>query len=356
MAATAGGCAGWRIVPSPTPSGSANVVSVVAIRTTAWAVGFTAPSMGGGATVALHHVGSRWAPVATRNPDATSNRLDAVDGLTDRNVWAVGSRLTGEHGTQVEHWNGAAWAVVQSPSPPDTFSSLDGISVVSPTDAWAVGSSQAFTGSSVTSLIEHWNGHTWRIVPSPNPGDQNSLLDVFARSATDVWATGSTTHGTRIVNVVLHWNGSGWTRVVAPSPGLEYNVLESVVSLGPKDAWAVGNASNGGVSRRQPLTLHWNGARWTEVPSPRLWGQLNDVAVTPRGRLWAVGYREGSIDSLIERWNGSSWNVVQSANVQGASGSPLFGVTTSTSGDSTWAVGAAIVGSKLRTVIERPCA
>ena len=353
-AATSAGCAGWRIVPSPTPRGSANIPSVVAFRSTAWAVGFSVPAMGGGGTVALHRVGGHWISVPPRNPDPTSNRLDAVDGLSDRNVWAVGTRENGDHGTLVEHWNGSAWSVVPSPSPPNTFNGLDGISVISPTDVWAVGYAQSMSGPSVTSLAEHWDGHQWQIVPSPNPGDENYLLDVFARSATDVWAVGQTTLASKIGNLVVHWNGTSWRKVPVPSPGFEYNALESVVALGPHNVWAVGNASNEGTSRRQPLTFHWNGTAWKQVPNPRLYGQLNDVASTSEGRLWAVGYREGSVDSLIERWNGSSWRIARSANLQGASGSPLFGVATTPT--QTWAVGAAIVGSDLHTVIERPCA
>jgi hypothetical protein len=40
-------------------------------------------------------------------------------------------------------------------------------------------------------LIEHWNGSAWTIVPSPNVGSgNNSLAAVAARSANDVWAVG----------------------------------------------------------------------------------------------------------------------------------------------------------------------
>ena len=44
----------------------------------------------------------------------TRASLAGVAALGPNNVWAVGTTITG---TLVEHWNGAAWSVVPSPSP-----------------------------------------------------------------------------------------------------------------------------------------------------------------------------------------------------------------------------------------------
>src|SRR6266536_5061506 len=215
------GC-GWRIVHSPNPGGSAILYGVSSFpHDTAWAVGVTHPVYKP-STLALHDTGSGWTQVPTPNPDPVSNRLDAVDGLADDDVWAVGSRQGGEDGTLVEHWDGSAWSVVPSPNPPQPFSWLDAVWVASSTDAWAVGATQDLSGMSETTLIEHWDGRAWTIVPSPSPGRINNLFGVSAVSSAAAWAVGSASDRAGVNhNLVLHWDGEAWTGVAAPSPGLK---------------------------------------------------------------------------------------------------------------------------------------
>ena len=45
---------------------------------------------------------------------------------------------------------------------------LNGIAVVSANDIWAVGTSSTNSTGNEQTLIEHWNGSTWNVVPSPN--------------------------------------------------------------------------------------------------------------------------------------------------------------------------------------------
>src|SRR6266702_8897037 len=78
----------------------------------------------------------------------------------------------------------AAWTVVSSPSP-GSVNDLNGVASISANDVWAVGDTNQQT------LTEHWNGHKWSVVPSPNVGTHNNeLFGVTAVSATDVWAVG----------------------------------------------------------------------------------------------------------------------------------------------------------------------
>ena len=57
-------------------------------------------------------------------------------------------------------------------------------------------------------LIEHWNGISWRHVPSPNPGGSTSsdvLLGVAASSATNMWTVGQYATPSRLGrNIALH--------------------------------------------------------------------------------------------------------------------------------------------------------
>src|SRR5690349_6149401 len=94
-------------------------------------------------------------------------------------------------------------------------------------DIWAVGEtaggSSALDGST---LIEHFNGSDWNIVPSPTPGAVPMLTGVAGRSATDVFAVGtnqpSMTGGSEHV-MILRWNGRSWT-VKAPPTAASVNL------------------------------------------------------------------------------------------------------------------------------------
>ena len=68
------------------------------------------------------------------------------------------------------------------------------VAATSPRNAWAVGSigpgPGINPGRGTKTLIEHWNGKTWKRVPSPSPGPAAQLLGVAATSPYDAWSAG----------------------------------------------------------------------------------------------------------------------------------------------------------------------
>ncbi|HLJ81535.1 MAG TPA: hypothetical protein VKT52_08625, partial [Ktedonobacterales bacterium] len=89
-----------------------------------------------------------------------------------------------------------SWQVVPSPAidvSNSTFGArLHSVAVVSATDVWAVGFGPQPGGPAYVkqTLIEHWNGTSWSIVPSPNPPSAYSEVEldgVFALAANNVW-------------------------------------------------------------------------------------------------------------------------------------------------------------------------
>ena len=112
-------------------------------------------------------------------------------------AWAVGTAHTGAvTSTLILHWNGKTWKRVASPSPGPEGSTLYGVSASSPASAWAVGYTAVYSEGWKT-LIEHWNGKTWKQVPSPDPVTVSSskltwniLQSVSAVSAGSAWAVG----------------------------------------------------------------------------------------------------------------------------------------------------------------------
>ena len=100
-------------------------------------------------------------------------------------------------------------------------------------------------------MVEHWNGSSWSIVPSPNVGAGNNvLIGVAARSGSDIWAVGyyDDITGTIPIRHTLwtHWNGAGWSVVPSANVGTGDNWLLGVVApAGTTSAWAYGVSASG---------------------------------------------------------------------------------------------------------------
>jgi hypothetical protein len=196
------------------------------------------------------------------------------------------------------------------------------------------------TGSTLTGC--------WRMVPAVNQGTgDNELNAVAAASSSDVWAVGSYSGSGGLADRTLteRWNGSGWT--VVPSPNVfqsSFNNLYGVAAVSSSDAWAVGYAlqyvQNVGYMERA-LTMHWDGGLWTIVPiaqpSPGEWSSnFNGVRTLASNSVWAAGWAgpgSAGFGPLVERWNGSTWNLA----FPGA-GYRLYGVAALSNSD-VWAVG-----------------
>ncbi len=211
----------------------------------------------------------------------------------------------------IVHWNGKRWASVAHPK---QAGFLSGVSAVFANDVWAVGESQV-PGVGLQTLIEHFNGRKWSVVPSPNIGPMDQLRAVTAVSANDVWAVGfaAPTSFANPQTLILHWDGTSWTIVPSPNPaGAQDNELSGATAVSAHDVWAVGETGNGA----QTLIEHWNGTSWAAVSSPST-GRLAGVAAISASDIWAVGSVtgiNGITTTVIEQWNGTSWSVVPSPN------------------------------------------
>ena len=248
----------------------------------------------------------------------------------------------------------SGWRTVGGPTAKYPNSRLSAVSALSPTDAWAVGSTylDAWTPTQGESLIERWDGSAWHIVVSAGPS-HGSLAAITAISPTDVWAVGS--QADPAVPLAMHWNGTAWSVVPSPSPsGAWSSWLRNVVAITAQDVWAFGGQYSSPPDQ-QPSDLlveHWNGASWQIVSSPPLpatsmdnGGYLTAAARIPgTNQLWAVGawhpgVSMGPGDPLIERWDGSAWQIVPSpALPKDASGGGWSGVV-ALSASNAWVVG-----------------
>jgi hypothetical protein len=326
---------GWAVVPSPNPGrNGSELLGVAAISSSnAWAVGDSGAIGGGGVpatqrTLIEHWNGSAWKQVASPNVGGASiqSRLLGVAVVSRRSAWAVGSYISASGtagGALIEHWNGRAWKIAKSPKLSSGRGGLQGVAAVSSSSVWAVGAQSKGT------LVEHWNGRAWKIVPSPNWGSGGSdLVAVAAVSSRNAWAVGTSAPQAQLRAVpqtlIEHWNGRSWKVVPSPNPGASLgDGLSAVAAASSRNVWTVGWYGDVTAGTLQTLIEHWNGHAWTQVPGPDVGGTsvpagFSGVAAVSSGSAWAVGsyLAAGARNpkTLIAHWDGRAWTQVPSPN------------------------------------------
>jgi len=256
----------WSVFPGPT-FGSGDQPSIWDMTKVSandiWAVGSVLVRSQFLYALFEHWDGTAW--TAHAGPLYGFFRGASADAAND--IWAVG--YSGNV-TFSEHYNGTSWTPVQTPNVGTGPNSLEGVAALAPNDVWAVGYSTAtpkpppgqFDVPTKT-LIEHYDGTKWSVVPSPNVGphsqyQSNKLYGVKAVSASDIWAFGeyfaATGSGTQIT-LLLHWDGTSWSLAPCPNPqtgNVQSNILWGGVVTGPGNVWIVG-AAEGGI---RTLVLH----------------------------------------------------------------------------------------------------
>jgi hypothetical protein len=325
----------------------------------AWAVGNYDP----GQTLITHWDGASWTAVPSPNP-GTDDRLSAVTALTASNAWAVGEYDDGTAiRTLTEHWDGTAWTQVPSPNVSgSTVNALVAVRGTSATNVWAVGSYHNSNNVSQT-LILHWNGSAWKVVPSPDPSGpalDQELTGVSGSSAQDAWAVGFYYTGALDKSMILHWNGTSWKQVTSPNPGTQGTLLEGVRTTSASNAWAVGWYNNGAADKT--LTVRWNGSAWKQVTSPNPGGatqnsDLSSVAATTATNAWAVGsYGTGTgIRTLALHWDGSAWTQAATPNLGGSTIDDTFLAVGASTASDVWAVGGYYNGAVNQTLAFHCC-
>jgi hypothetical protein len=167
------------------------------------------------------------------------------------------------------------------------------------------------------------------------------LLGLEAVASNDVWAVGNRRHFDENIGLAEHWDGATWTEVPTPAFGELSGGLVAVSMSGPKDGWAVGNKGIKGFRDQQLVAEHWNGKKWSlsHAPDATFNDIFSDVSALSSDDVWAVGaFDTGGTcrcDPLVEHWDGSSWAIVALPDVTPAQ---LTGVD-AIAADDVWAVG-----------------
>ena len=267
---------------------------------------------------------SRWSIIHSPNPSGGEAELDGVSCVSATDCIAVGGDLR-NGSTVVEHWSGKKWSIIHSPRGVGS----GGVSCVSASDCTAVGPPS------------QWNGTVWSITPSPTPSD-GSLAGVSCVSAVDCIAVGrigndagGSTGGDDAAGhtLVEQWNGTKWSIVHAPNPSVG-GALMGVSCVTAVDCTAVGNSfgvSDGHTYNKSALVEHWNGTKWS-ITLSKGGIALDGVSCVSATDCTAVGFSIRAPISgpqvsttLVEHWNGKKWSVIPSSNPSG--GGVLLGVS-----------------------------
>jgi alpha-tubulin suppressor-like RCC1 family protein len=331
-----------------TVTGLSGATAVAAGSLQSIALGATSAAAG---TAGSGPVSSPWR-VTPNPPDPGASGLkdvtfEGVSASSAAQAWAVGaSQALANSQPLAEHWDGRAWHSAAVPLPAGAATGqLGGVLELAPANAWAVGAINTQSGTGERTLIEHWDGTRWSVIPSPNPrtgaGTTDVLSAIAGTSASDLWAVGF--FGTDIFNALLfeHWNGKAWSFVRPPT--IRGDMFgEAVTAVTPADAWAVGDTAGGTIS------AHWNGHAWALVPTPTLndgsapQNFLTGVTAPAANNVWASGY-EGNASQqnfavpYVLHWNGTAWSLIKVPNA-GTEGSQLRGITARSATD-IWAAG-----------------
>jgi hypothetical protein len=341
---------GWTVQRAQRLGGSDNSLGAVAASspTDVWAVGDFLPddvnaNRDATLTFAEHYDGNSWSVVPTPNTGTNFNSFYGV-AASQGQAWAVGTYLDAQYDNRalVEVWNGSQWTIADVPQPGTTRDQLFGAAASSPSDVWAVGDQEGADGVFHT-LAEHWDGTSWSVAPSPDPGSNGDLFyGVTTEGPDDAWAVGQQLGSTGPDQVLVeHWDGTSWSVVPTPTVSSGTAMLNSVAASGP-DVWAVGQVDSPDGGGR-PLAEVYDGTSWQIASLPAsagsIWTSLWGVASSPSG-VWAVGsYVDPTSDNnepLVLQDVGGTWTVVNGP-VPGSGGNILGGVTSV--GNDLWAAG-----------------
>jgi hypothetical protein len=294
------GC-NWKIQRSEAKSGknvgSSWLTSVAAVSSTfQWAVGAYVDSSAGYRGFIERGDGSTWS-IVTSPTLLHYSYYEGVDTISAKNAWAVGNYDNGSATVAlVAHWDGTSWKRQNAPNP-GTTSGFKSVSALAGNNVWAAGYYHDTNGIGHT-LIEHWNGSQWKVVPSPNAvgmHNNNSLDGIFMLSATNGWAVGDFNDANAATQtLILHWNGSTWKISKSPNPGgaLHNHFLNAVVATSPTNAWTVGSYATAPLAGKS-LLEHWDGKTWAVQtiagPGGANRSFLYDIAASSASNAWAVG-------------------------------------------------------------------
>lgn len=323
-------CTALKLYPAPDHGKMPDLLNAVTVvgPQDAWAVGYSVVpqvSLAPERTLIEHWNGQRWQIAASPNGKTENDVLpangilNAVAAASAKDVWAAGyyqARKSGQgkldSNTLIEHWNGLDWQVVPSPNSPSGNGRLNAVAAISADDVWAAGQAMMSDGKTQLPLLEHWDGKQWSVVSSFSLAGSTELDGLAVISARNIWVAGSNYISPTAQGLLAHWDGSRWKLSTFPDV-YQFNQLNART---PDDIWAIGQPIASGISQVE----HWNGQKWSVMPLPPLASAadytvyLSGITAVTASDVWAVGTLRvnGQEEQfLVLHWNGKTWQRVK---------------------------------------------
>jgi streptogramin lyase len=271
--------------------------------------------------------GTEWSSMgqgAARPSNGTEVTLSGVSCTETSACVAVGHYINSAsvEVTLAESWNGTEWSVKSTPNPTGAkASSLFGVSCTTSAACTAVGQYNNSSGTRVT-LVERWNGTEWSIQSTPNPSGslETKFVAVSCSSASACSAVGEYRQSTyTTLSFAEGWNGTEWKEQAIPNPGETTGSKLTGISCTAASActavgWYIGSRYPGTLMER------WNGTEWNlqtvANPSNSSETLLDTVSCTSSSSCEAAGRfctspcgEAALLPPLAEHWNGTTWSV-----------------------------------------------
>jgi hypothetical protein len=212
--------------------------------------------------------------------------LDDVSCTSRRTCVATGQFVSAR-------WNGSRWSEL----PPQPKAGIwFGLSCVSANDCQATGST-----NNNGNFAARWDGVSWKREQIPTPysdgNDDYELDGVSCVSATACISVGVSSNlgdcGCGALTMAERWNGSSWSVMHTRNPGTNNDALNGVSCTSPTACIAVGSSA---TDLSAVLAERWNGSSWAVLPTTRgvqcfgdLCDTLNAVSCTSANACIAVG-------------------------------------------------------------------
>lgn len=294
-----------EIHPPHQPGTELNGVSALT-DTDVWAVGEFLPNYRRSKAIAYHWGGADWTQMTVSRRGQFAQLNDVV-ALSPTDVWAVGfysppGEDSGER-PLVLHYNGAIWKHVPVPSPGEG-AILDAVDGITSNNVWAVGAFTKRLGSSWQPLAVRWNGSEWkRRRLGLEFRKHERFLGVDAVSTDDVWIVGD---GTKR-SLGLHYDGDRWAFSDFPAT-LGQERLEDVAASATT-AWVVGQGFIAQPYETSvPLAAHLVEGTWERSSfEGQPYGHISSVALDEAGNAWATG------ETFDPETDGGSGEVIEKA-------------------------------------------
>ena len=289
----------WTLTVPPHPAGEMQFDQLFSVAALpggmAWAVGNSdAPSNGGAIIDALS--GGSWTESAgPALPFGTGSQPNAsfavVTARSASDVWvnATFSPPSSGSGNVYAHWNGSGWTLSKPIGEPEGADiNIRAMAAISASNVWAVGTA-FYPGDHWDTLIEHWNGTRWSVIPTPQPSVFNELTSIDVVTATNIFVAGNSEDNSPGPDpneaTSLHWNGSSWSQLAGPRTptGADINAL---TGTNGRDIWMLGDSGAGNA-----YYAHYDGTRWIQLAPPAITNGTNKIinaATQTQGQLWAT--------------------------------------------------------------------